>query len=269
MSSGGQDVDAQHPPATVYAAFAGTWKKIIRGVRHGSLSSTWAPGRTGGGGLIANPDGEGNGYNHVDVLDKWDEGDWINAGDLIGYNDTSGNQSGPHLHFELWADWEDSDSDYDPQDAFAKFKVKPGSKPALGVIPSGSVKPKPSKPAAAKLQHGYTRAQVNNIIRAMNRMGLKAGVEDVDYGSMLTAAVKAFQKHHGLVADGIYGKKTQARWFLNRKIQTALRKQGYTKQTVDGWIGDQTTANVRDFQKRVGLVQDGDPGTKTQKKLGL
>jgi len=140
----GMDIAPPKPGQTgrpVYAAFAGTWKKIIRGVRHGSLSSTWAPGRTGGGGLVANPDGEGNGYNHVDVLDHWKVGQWINAGDLIGYNDTSGNQSGPHLHFELWADWRNPNSDYDPQLAFTKFKVKPGSAPAIILKPAIGSKP--------------------------------------------------------------------------------------------------------------------------------
>ena len=92
----GMDIAPPKPGQTrrpVYAAFAGTWKKITRNVRPGNKSSTWAPGRTGGGGLIANPDGEGNGYNHVDVLDHWQVGDKVQAGDLIGHNDLSGNQT--------------------------------------------------------------------------------------------------------------------------------------------------------------------------------
>lgn len=52
-------------------------------------------------------------------------------------------------------------------------------------------------------------------------------------------------------------------------VQQALRDEGYTKQIVDEWYGAQTEANVRDYQRRVGLVQDGVAGAKTQKKLGL
>ncbi len=53
------------------------------------------------------------------------------------------------------------------------------------------------------------------------------------------------------------------------KVQVALRKQGYTKQIVDNDFGAQTQANVKDFQKRTGLVQDGIAGPITQKRLGL
>ncbi|MFJ2619676.1 peptidoglycan DD-metalloendopeptidase family protein [Glutamicibacter sp. NPDC087344] len=53
------------------------------------------------------------------------------------------------------------------------------------------------------------------------------------------------------------------------EVQAALRKQGYTKQIVDNDFGAQTQANVKDFQKRTGLVQDGIAGPITQKRLGL
>lgn len=53
------------------------------------------------------------------------------------------------------------------------------------------------------------------------------------------------------------------------KVQQALRDQGYTKQIVDNVFGAQTHANVKDFQRRTGLVQDGIAGPITQKRLGL
>lgn len=53
------------------------------------------------------------------------------------------------------------------------------------------------------------------------------------------------------------------------KVQAALYKQGYTKQTRDNVFGAQTEANVRDFQRRTKLFQDGIAGPVTQKKLGL
>lgn len=52
-------------------------------------------------------------------------------------------------------------------------------------------------------------------------------------------------------------------------VQQALRNEGYTKQIVDDDFGAQTDANVRDFQRRVGLVVDGIAGKITQKRLGL
>lgn len=53
------------------------------------------------------------------------------------------------------------------------------------------------------------------------------------------------------------------------RVQRELRSEGYTKQIVDNDFGAQTEANVRDFQRRTGLVQDGIAGPITQKRLGI
>jgi len=257
----------------IYAAFDGTIRKIARGIRPGNRTATWASGRTGGGLLISNPDGEGNGYNHMRVLDHWKVGDKVKRGDLLGHNDRSGNQTAPHLHFELWADWRDSNSDYDPQLAFKKFGVEPGSAPRIEVLPVGNVtpaKPKPSaKPKPKPAKSGNSKADNEAIQRALTKMGLYKGDIDGVNGSMQKAAVKAYQKAHGLKPDGHWGPVTQAKFEQVKAVQSALKKQGYTKQTVDGYDGDQTTANTRDYQRRVGLVPDGIAGPKTRKKLGV
>lgn len=301
----------------VYAAFAGTVKKTYTRSYPGNLRSTWAPGRTGNGMLVANPDGEGNGYNHIMPCVK--RGQKVKAGQLIGHNDASGNQTAPHLHFELWASWKDSDSDYAPSLAFRKFGITPGSAPSH-VTTAGTVKPRPSKPA----KKGKSTRDDKNIQKALNYMGIdvgredgvngkwqKAGVKvfqkanglvedgnwgektqaiyeqnkriqkalkkmgiykgriDGNDGGLQGAAVKAFQKGHGLVQDSDWGTKTQAVYDLNKRVQRALRKKGYNKQTVDGYIGSQTIFNVKHFQRHNNLVEDGDPGPITQDALGL
>jgi len=53
------------------------------------------------------------------------------------------------------------------------------------------------------------------------------------------------------------------------RVQRELRSEGYTKQIVDNDFGAQTEANVRDFQRRTGLVVDGIAGPITQKRLGI
>lgn len=286
----GTDIAPPRPGQTgkpVVAAFAGTIKRIHRTARHGNRSSTWAPFKTGNGMLVANPDGEGNGYNHMTPLSGLKIGSKVKAGDLIGYNDSSGNQSGPHTHFELWEDWEDPNSHYDPQLAFKKFGVKPGSKPS-------KISGKPSTQAA-----GNTKADNIAIAKALNLMGYDAGYPDGVDGPMMKAAVKDFQEDHGLYPDEEWGPVTQAKYeALGRpkkpikptaskpsktyrnlqngstgadvgRVQRALRSEGYTKQIVDNGFGDQTEVNVRDFQRRTGLVQDGIAAEITQKRLGL
>ncbi|MGO2122461.1 peptidoglycan-binding domain-containing protein [Glutamicibacter arilaitensis] len=108
------------------------------------------------------------------------------------------------------------------------------------VKPVGNTKPKP-KPAKAK-----GTDENKSIQTALKTMGLKVGVIDGVNGPMQKAAVKAFQKHHNLVQDGNWGPVTQKAFTLNKAVQKALRDEGYTKQTVDGYYGDQTAANVRD-----------------------
>lgn len=138
----------------------------------------------------------------------------------------------------------------------------------------GSVKPVASKPKPAskpnpKPAKAKGTAENRSIQTALKTMGLKVGVIDGVNGPMQKAAVKAFQKHHNLVQDGNWGPVTQKAFTLNKAVQKALRDEGYTKQTVDGYYGDQTAANVRDYQRRVGLAVDGLAGPKTLKKLGV
>lgn len=54
---------------------------------------------------------------------------------------------------------------------------------------------------------------------------------------------------------------------LVRKLQQALKDQGYYTGTVDGFFGFGTTQAVKDFQRRKGLVQDGLAGQGTQRIL--
>lgn len=54
-----------------------------------------------------------------------------------------------------------------------------------------------------------------------------------------------------------------------RRVQSELRSEGYTRQLVTGNYLAQTEANILDFQRRTGLVQDGIAGEKTQKRLGI
>ncbi|MGO3152610.1 MAG: M23 family metallopeptidase [Galactobacter sp.] len=113
----------------VRAAFAGTVTEAVSWAKHGNTASTWASGRTGNGVKIANPDGEAQGYNHVTPCVK--VGQRVKAGQVIGHNDTSGVQPGPHLHFECWADDNNHLSNYDLQRCFDKYAVRVGAEPII------------------------------------------------------------------------------------------------------------------------------------------
>lgn len=219
----GMDIAPPKPGQTgmpVYAAFAGTVRKIYRTAGNGNRGSTWAPGRTGNGLLISNPDGEGNGYNHMKPVAGLSVGDKVSAGDLLGYNDRSGNQTAPHLHFELWADWRNHNSDYDPQLAFKKFGVKPGSAPSA----TGSVTPVQSKPKPKPVSNTKEPSAA-----------VKKKLENMGYPKQGIAEVKAYQDWHGLEPDGDWGDRTETKYQEVVRAQNATKKM---KNVPDNWKSD-------------------------------
>ena len=254
----GMDIAPPLPGQTgrpVRAMFDGTVKRVYRSAKPGNKNSTWAPGRTGNGVLVANPDGEGNGYNHMAPVAGLKVGDKVKAGQVIGHNDRSGNQTGPHLHLELWVNWRDPYSDYDPQLAFRKFGVTPGAAAdtSQGAASKPAGKPKPPKD---------TNSKADNVAiqKALAAMGLDVGYPDGENGPKQKAGVAAFQRQHGLVDDGYWGPKTQAMYEHNKRLQTALNKMkrspGVAKVTVDGWIGRPSTRLKNDVLARNGWTSD-------------
>lgn len=97
--------------------------------------------------------------------------------------------------------------------------------------------------------------------------GYYTGKLDGISGAQTKAAIKAFQKAYGLVVDGIWGAKTDAKAVaVTKELQTLLNKYG-AGLTVDGILGQKTAAAIKTVQKKLGLTADGIAGTKTWAKL--
>lgn len=114
----------------VYSAFRMQIKSLVRWSVKGNRKDTWARYKTGNGLLGANPDGEGQGYNHMMPVAGLKVGDWVEEGQLIGHLDLSGNQSAPHLHFETWSDWRDYRTAFSPKILFDKYGITTMDDPA-------------------------------------------------------------------------------------------------------------------------------------------
>lgn len=102
-------------------------------------------------------------------------------------------------------------------------------------------------------------------------------------------AVRTFQQRQGLVCDGIVGAQTwrrleEARWNLGDRVllhsvshplsgddvaalQERLLELGFDPGQVDGIFGAHTDHALRDFQRNVGLADDGTCGPSTFKSL--
>jgi hypothetical protein len=85
---------------------------------------------------------------------------------------------------------------------FARRELDPAE------VPEDFVEGTPAKPPLAPAQPLVTTREVQ---RALTTLGYDPGPIDGIFGSKTRAAVKRFQADHGLIADGIVGKKTRGK----------------------------------------------------------
>ena len=86
-------------------------------------------------------------------------------------------------------------------------------------------------------------------------------------GNQTKKAYIEFQKFTNLVADGIYGRKTNEKLIeVIKDLQGKLNSVGYNL-VIDGLVGNATINAIKNFQRNCGLVVDGIAGPKTFEKL--
>ena len=233
-----------------YAAFAGRVVKTVSSRKPGQRDriDELAPYRTGNGVIIQNPDGEYQVYNHG--MPSVKEGDWVEKGTIIAHADLSGNQTGPHLHFETWTS---SKTTFDPMILFNKYKITPG---VASVSVAGTV----DKADQIRLEAS----------------GHYTGAIDGIAGPVWLGAVRKLQTENNLLVDGKFGPVSRSKYdtkykahhttvqtILSKLIRTSTNKPYYTGY-IDGIVGTYERQAVLDFQKDNGLLQDAVWGPKTQ-----
>ena len=138
---------------------------------------------------------------------------------------------------------------------------------------------------AISLRNGDVDPVVIEVRQRLSRLGLlpDQGAHPSDnFDDELLMAVRTFQQSRGLTIDGIVGPQTyrrleEAHWILGDRIlsflpgkmihgedvatlQQKLQELGFHLDRLDGIFGPQTDRAVREFQRSVGLADDGTCG---------
>lgn len=194
----------------------------------------------------------------------------VKPGDILVYGPVSGN---PYGHIAII----DADGKFLEQNKNGSKKV------SVGTIRPGRIaifrpdhidtgdKPKPVTGLIASIQ------------RTLNeRYGFNIAVDNIAGNQTKTALIKALQTelnkqyNKGVKVDGIFGNQTRNACITLKKgakgnityiLQARLTCLGYTGNGLDGYFGDKTLTEVKQFQKAKGIVVDGVVGKQTWGKL--
>lgn len=162
----------------------------------------------------------------------------------------------------------------------------PETTPVPEAVPQSTDAPTPSPEPFSK---SYEKGDDGEVIADVQLRLMELGYMDSDeptehFGSITEEALTTFQKHNGLVADGVLREATyEALFSENAKeyvmqngdegdnveaVQQRLYELGYLgKSSVTGTFGEKTTEAVKAFQTSNGLKADGKAGDKTFEKL--
>lgn len=130
--------------------------------------------------------------------------------------------------------------------------------------------------------------QIAHLLRTLGLLATPDAGEDL-FTDAVDRAVRAFQQDRGLLVDGVVGPQTyrlleEARWGLGDRVlnyrsgrplagddvlalQRRLLELGFDVGRVDGIFGAQTERAVREFQRNIGVPDDGTCGPATLRAL--
>jgi murein DD-endopeptidase MepM/ murein hydrolase activator NlpD len=193
-------VNPSRNPGTDYAVPTGTPVKAIADGTITGIVNTFA----GSGGRMifqSFPSGHNADYLHLSRIDVV-AGQQVKQGQVIGLSGASGlgkeNGYGPHLHLSVRFGGKPTMGAGNID--FEKLLAEQGGTPAKqSVAPAKGSRPYPGK----MLRKGQPAGP--DVLYLQNKLGVNP---TGPFGPMTHAAVVAFQKKHGLLADGVVGPLT-------------------------------------------------------------
>lgn len=247
----GIDIATGGKAAPCYSPFAGTVVRIVRGRKHGqpaSRGAVLAPGRSGNGVVVRNPDGERQVLNHVNPLAGLRVGQKVAVGQRVGTVDLSGITTGYHVHFSIW---NAAGRTRNPMVDFRHFRVTPGAALPKGLPKSsgggGSSSSGIEWPGSALRVDGHfgpvSRRAYQRLL-APKSVGNYTGRIDGQHGPMTTRAEQRWLKSRGHYTGRIDGDRGP---MTRRALQNLLRARGFYTGRIDANLGPMTNRSMQRF----------------------
>ncbi|SER42471.1 Putative peptidoglycan binding domain-containing protein [Gracilibacillus ureilyticus] len=225
--------------------------------------------------LMKDKNNRGQLYAHLDRV-AVSRGQSVGRNQIIGYQGSTGNVTGSHLHYEVRKFSETA----------APYGYRPNKQTSTlnPVTYLSQFDTTESVSNSLILKRGSRGKEVLRLQQDLIKLGYsltKYGADGI-YGDETVSAVKRFQRDKGLGVDGIVGPRTRNSWLaairLISKYPGKYIKKGSTGElvkiiqrklaiNVDGIFGPQTEQAVKQFQRRNSLGVDGIVGSKTWRAM--
>lgn len=215
-------------------------------------------------------------YSHMNTWPSVKEGQRVGQGTYLGPVGSTGNSTGPHLHFAINKNGAKV-TDASLVDDFVCGSRVSAKRTINYSFPGLSASTDVSS-AYPKIRQGDSGTAVKNAQVLLTAAGHPVE-QDGKFGSATLAAVKAFQSKVGTSADGVVGPKTWGALVTARATGEKLRTGSEGAQVkilqrglnatlgedlvVDGKFGSATTSAVKRYQSSRGLSVDGVVGPAT------